>query len=132
VRATRVADILLAGQLGAAPVAASGNGSGAAPAIPRRTLSVLQLKEYAGQFVVPELDVVLSVAVDSTGLTIRPPSGGGALFRPASGETFDSEEELSVTFTRGRDRRITGFVLDAGRVRGLAAVRQTPGGSSIR
>jgi hypothetical protein len=92
----------------------------------------LQLQEYAGQFVVPELDVVLTVAVDSTGLTIRPPAGDAAFFRPLTSESFSSDQGLSVVFTRGRDRRITGFVLDAGRVRGISAVRQPPVGASHR
>jgi CubicO group peptidase (beta-lactamase class C family) len=133
-RAARIADILLAGQLASASADASppGRRTDSVNSSPRPGLSALQLQEYAGQFVVPELDVVLTVAVDSTGLTIRPPAGDAAFFRPLTSESFSSDQGLSVVFTRGRDRRITGFVLDAGRVRGIAAVRQPPVGASHR
>lgn len=133
-RAARVADILLASQLTpASPIASpSTSRADSVKAPPRPTLTALQLQQYTGQFVVPELDVVLTVAIDSTGLTIRPPSGDAAFFRPATPESFSSDQGLSVVFTRGRDRRVTGFVLDAGRVRGIAAVRQAPAGPSGR
>jgi CubicO group peptidase (beta-lactamase class C family) len=99
------------------------------PPIPRRrerypeekrepiTLSSSQLQEYRGKYYSDELDITYTFEVKNNDLILNLRETSSIL-KPYSTETFGWSRR-SLHFTRDRDKRITGFVLQAGRVKNI-------------
>jgi CubicO group peptidase (beta-lactamase class C family) len=119
--ANQVADIYLEDAFTEAPRQRTGTqqnrqrpGVRAEPA----SLSHVQLAEYGGSYYSPELDVVYTVSAGEGGLTLSVGKQSVRRLVPDGADVLRAGNR-SVRFQRGDDRGITGFLLDAGRVRNL-------------
>jgi hypothetical protein len=91
--------------------------------MPRFTPTAAELAAYAGDYYAPELDVTWRLAVNGNGLTAELRGRRLATLAPTTLDAFASTEGSSLTFTR-KGKRITGFTVQAGRVRNIAFARQ--------
>lgn len=78
----------------------------------------LRLEDYTGAYRSPELDVRYDVAVDNGQLTLRFPPGPLLRLSPMYRDGFTSAGR-TVRFVRDATGRVTGFLVFAGRVRGV-------------
>lgn len=123
--ADRVADVVLAGRLGEARPPAPPPGMTAPPAaVAPVRLDSVALAAFAGRYYLEELDVTYDIHVHEGGLMVRPGPGQALAFRPGAGDTFTGERGVRLRFTRDGRARVTGFSVDAGRVRGITGVRR--------
>lgn len=77
-----------------------------------------QLGAFAGRYRSSELDTELRIVASDSSLTIADRRPGSVIMRPIYADAFRGP--IGVTeFTRDASGRITGFVVNAGRVRGL-------------
>jgi CubicO group peptidase (beta-lactamase class C family) len=116
----RVADVVLAERL--APVGEGAARPAGAVAGPAEAAAVVRpaspLSAYAGRYVSEELGVTYEVAVRDDTLRLVPPGGGDRALTAAGGDEFGASGGWGVRFLRD-GVGISGFVLDAGRVRSL-------------
>jgi CubicO group peptidase (beta-lactamase class C family) len=91
--------------------------------VARWTPTAAQLAELAGRYASAELDTTWRLAVDGGKLYIRHRGMSDEPLEPTVTDAFRGDG-IGLTFTRGAGKRPTGFTLDAGRVRGVAFVRQ--------
>jgi CubicO group peptidase (beta-lactamase class C family) len=87
------------------------------------SLSAAQLAEYAGEYRCDEIETTYTLAPDSGGLSVSVNGRRSATIQPAYGDGF-LRQTTNLEFTRDARGRITGFVLQAGRVRDLRFVRR--------
>lgn len=119
VLALRVADVILEDRLGAAPaVAAAGDGAGedGSGSAPRRATGVPA--DYGGRYVSEELLATYELSASDGVLTVARPDGAVLELTPLGEDRFRVEGGATVRFVRD-GARVTGFILDAGRVRNL-------------
>jgi hypothetical protein len=124
--ADSVAAIVLRDRMGPAPVATAPAGTAAPTARPPRTPAVItpaQASEYTGSYDAPEVDVTYQVQADTVGITLRIGRTANERLAPSGPDAFGDPRGLSVTFTRDARGRVTGFSINAGRVRGIVATR---------
>lgn len=120
--AEQVAGIYLADHFTEAPsvataVAAAPRGEGAeTPALP--VLTTARLQEYAGRYHADELDVDYTLILEGDQLTLHRPAASSAALTPTGPDTFRAGTR-TIRFTRDSRGQLTGFTLDAGRVRGV-------------
>lgn len=100
------------------------------PPVPRRrerypeekrepiTLSSSQLQEYIGKYYSDELDITYTFEVKNNNLILNLRETSSIL-KPYSIETFGWDRR-NLCFTRDIEKRITGFVLQAGRVKNIS------------
>jgi len=81
------------------------------------TLLSSQLQKYAGIYYSDELDITYTLDVENNNLVLKLRETSSSL-TPYSTETFGWGRR-NLNFTRDRDKKITGFVLQAGRVKNL-------------
>jgi len=81
------------------------------------TLLSSQLQKYAGIYYSDELDITYTLDVENNNLVLKLRETASSL-TPYSTETFGWGRR-NLNFTRDRDKKITGFVLQAGRVKNL-------------
>ena len=81
------------------------------------TLSSSQLQEYAGNYYSDELDITYTLDVENSNLVLKLRETSSTL-TPYSTESFGWRRR-DLNFERDREEKITGFVLQAGRVRNL-------------
>jgi CubicO group peptidase (beta-lactamase class C family) len=82
-----------------------------------------ELGAYAGDYYAPELDVTWRILIDGDGLKAELRGRELARLTPTMADAFSSTEGSSLTFVR-KGKRITGFTVQAGRVRNIAFTRQ--------
>ena len=123
--AERVADVVLAREFAGAPVPAPAPASAAsgraAPPVAAVTIDATTLPDFAGRFHSDELDATYTVVAQGEGLAMR--RRGPALTLTAAGTDQFRAGGLTARFTRDTSSRVTGFTLDAGRVKGLTFTR---------
>jgi CubicO group peptidase (beta-lactamase class C family) len=85
--------------------------------------TAMKLADYLGSYHSPEVDVTWQVRPDSGGLVAMRDGRRVGKLDPVSRDLF-LEDGSTVQFTRDRAGRVTGFVLEAGRVRHLRFDRQ--------
>jgi CubicO group peptidase (beta-lactamase class C family) len=117
--ALRVADVVLDDRLGPAPaVAAAVDGSDedglASP--PRRPTGAPA--DYAGRYVSDELLATYELSAAEGVLTVTRPDGAVLELTPLGEDRFRVDGGATIRFLR-HGARVTGFILDAGRVRNL-------------
>jgi len=83
-----------------------------------------ELQEYAGTYYSDELDAPFVGSVRERGLVVTLASGDETPFTPTVRDAFASATQLAVMFVRDANRRVSGFTVNAGRVRGIAARRR--------
>ena len=130
--ATKIAEIYLGDRMGPAPAppAASKPEVKPAPAAkrPPAAPSETQLREYAGEYVCEELlDARYRVVIIDGKLAIRTRTLPSLALDPAGADRFlpSSSEwgRITFEFARGPGKSITGFIVNAGRMRGVAFVK---------
>ncbi len=99
-----------------------GQGAAATPAEGRITTA---LAAFAGSYYSDELDVTYLVSVRDTALTIQVRGRPAATLTRSADDTFARSGTGSLRFTKGRNGRIDGFVMSAGRVQNLKFVKRT-------
>lgn len=114
--ARRVAEVYLGERMIAAP-AGGGSAAQQQQAAPPRGLNATEGAEFAGSYRSDELDAIYVFAVDSGQLVMRSGSSRSVVRR--SGADVLNAGNVTLRFARDASRRITGFSLDAGRVRGI-------------
>jgi len=82
-----------------------------------------KLADYVGSYYTPEVDVVWQVRPDSGGLVVMRDGRRVGKLDAVSRDVF-LQGGNTVEFTRDRSGRVTGFVLEAGRVRHMRFNRQ--------
>jgi CubicO group peptidase (beta-lactamase class C family) len=82
-----------------------------------------RLADFAGDYVSDELDIRYAVAVDSGRLVVRLVGTPERPLAPIVADVFRAGDGIVLTFGRDPSRRVTGFTVDAGRVRGIGFVR---------
>jgi len=90
----------------------------------RRQATAADLAAYSGSYFSPELDITYRLYVSGNRLMFEIPYATEQELSPMFGETFENPAYGSFTFARGGDGSVTGFTLQAGRVRNLAFSRQ--------
>lgn len=87
------------------------------------TPTAAQMAEYIGSYIAGEVDVTYAIAADASALVLQY-AGNTIRLRPSVKDAFTDGRQLSVTFQRDPRGRVTRFLIDAGRVRGIAAERR--------
>jgi hypothetical protein len=87
------------------------------------TPTAAQLAALAGRYRSPELDVVLTVAVQDGALTLTPRPGATQRLAPAWPDAFTTDGE-TVWFTRDAKGRVTALHIGGGRMWDLVVPRQ--------
>ncbi len=85
--------------------------------------SIERMQEFTGSFYSPELDVSYVVELRDGELHVTRPGSDESPMRVVDNDEF-TVAGWSVKFTRNETGRIGGFLLDAGRVRGLRFERR--------
>jgi CubicO group peptidase (beta-lactamase class C family) len=127
--ATKIAEIYLGDRMeparAAAPPAAKPT---PAPKTPPAILSEAQLREFAGEYVCEELlDARYRVVIADGKMAIRTRNLSALALDPAGTDRFlpPSSEwgRITFEFIRGVGKAVTGFTVNAGRMRGVAFVK---------
>lgn len=88
--------------------------------------SPTDLTAYAGEYWSDELQVTYKLAVGDGKLHLRAKNLPTGPLRPTVADEFDlAGSPIVIHFTRGADQHITGFLLDAGRTRGMVFTRRS-------
>ena len=87
------------------------------------TYDAARLAGFAGEYVSDELDIRYTIAADSGALTVRLAGVPARRLAPTVADTFRDADGIALRFRRDGSRRVTGFTVDAGRVRGIEFVR---------
>jgi CubicO group peptidase (beta-lactamase class C family) len=91
--------------------------------VPREP-SPVELEEFAGIYLSDELGVSYALAVEEGSLVFRIVRHEAHELEPLFGEVFGSDDYGVFEFQRRADGAVTGFLLDAGRVRNLEFTRR--------
>lgn len=84
-----------------------------------------QLSEYAGAYYSDEIDSTYRLAVQEGKLVLLRKKYPPATLQPQFSDAFNSYSNLgTIRFTRDPNNRVTGFILDAGRIRNFQFVKQ--------
>jgi CubicO group peptidase (beta-lactamase class C family) len=83
----------------------------------------VNLESYVGDYYSPEVQVTWTIRADSGALVVERDGRRIGTLEPAYRDVF-MRDGSAMAFTRDRSGRISGFQLEAGRVRHLAFVRQ--------
>lgn len=122
--AQRVADVYLAEQFKTTESKAS-TMRGTPPKLPDPiTLTAEQLAEYTGGYYSEELDTTYKLAVENDKLFAIDRNENKRLLTPRSRELFTLIQGAQFEFTRDASGKVTGFGVNAGRIRGVRFVRK--------
>jgi CubicO group peptidase (beta-lactamase class C family) len=121
--ADRVADLYLRDLMQPEPPSVVGDDEEGGTDSSAAMLPLAALQPYTGTYYGDELEVTYTISADSSGLIVRVKSKELTRLKPGKAGEF-SDGYIHVVFTRNRKKQISGFVLDAGRVRGILFVRK--------
>ena len=117
-RALRVAEVYIGALMDAPDEAPEADASAEAPppALPES-----RLREYAGHYRSPELDMTYEVVADANGLIVRHWRFAPSALSPAGDDTFTGSPRRfpEVRFRRDASGRVTAFTVTGARVRNL-------------
>jgi len=82
-------------------------------------LTAASLAEYSGVYYSDELDTRYTVIVKDDRLVVRRRKFEDATLAPKAPDEFDAKNAATIKFTRDSQKRVSGFELNAGRVRHL-------------
>ena len=80
--------------------------------------------DYAGRYYSEELDVTYVLRPEGAGLRLQVPGQPEQALEAGPADTFENPDYGSFAFLRGPDGAVSGFRLQAGRVRNLAFIRR--------
>lgn len=92
--------------------------------VPTFTPTAAQLAEFAATYYAEELDVEYRITADSAGLGIGLRGRQLTHVTPTFAEAFSGDQGENLLFTRDRKGRVTGFTVQAGRVRNITFARK--------
>ncbi|MFN4257562.1 MAG: DUF3471 domain-containing protein, partial [Saprospiraceae bacterium] len=122
--AQRVADLYLAEQFKTTESKAS-TMRGTSPKLPDPiTLTAEQLAEYTGRYYSEELDATYKLAVENGKLFAMDRNESKRSLTPRSRELFTLIQGAQFEFTRDTAGKITGFGVNAGRIRGVRFMKK--------
>jgi CubicO group peptidase (beta-lactamase class C family) len=125
--AYQVAEIYLADRLKQEATASAPTNVAQPPPRPQpeagRALTAAQLAEYVGEYYSEELQTTYKVVGEGDKLSVKRRNRPDSALTPTIKDTF-TLGGLSFNFNRDGQKRITGFKLDAGRVRNLRFVKK--------
>ena len=81
---------------------------------------------YAGRYVAPEADAVVTITADGEALVATNGPDFSGTLAPADRDVFTIPSVGTFVFDRGRGGRVSGFRLFSGRLRGLRFEREEP------
>jgi CubicO group peptidase (beta-lactamase class C family) len=87
------------------------------------TPSRAELGAFAGTYYSEELDVTYNLALGDSGLVVRHRKIQDSRLTPAFPDAFTSDEDVTFIFTRDRSRKVVGFTITDGRMRGVKFAR---------
>lgn len=93
-------------------------------AVPLATLTPTQLAEYAGEYFSEELNVTYVLKFEGGKLYYQQRRAPQTNLSPIIKDTFTANS-LQFNFLRDRQQRISGFTINAGRVRNLRFIKKT-------
>ena len=93
-------------------------------AVPEAKPTAGELSAYAGTYYSEELDATYRIVLEEGKLRVKRKRGPDAVLAPLFADGFASDGGPSLIFERDARRRVTGFELNAGRVRHLRFVRR--------
>ena len=89
------------------------------------TPTAAELAAYAGDYWSDELQVTYAFALEDGKLAVRTKNLPPWMLRPTVSDEFDvSGASVTIRFTRDAKNQLTGFLLDAGRTRGMVFTRR--------
>lgn len=83
------------------------------------TPSRVELGAFAGTFYSEELDATYNVTLGDSGLVVRHRKLQDARLTPAFSDGFTNDDDVTLIFTRDRSRKVDGFTITDGRMRGV-------------
>ncbi|MDX2034625.1 MAG: serine hydrolase domain-containing protein [Blastocatellia bacterium] len=119
--ARKVVDLYLGDKL--KPVEARAEAPRGATPPPVVTAAPAQLADYAGAFYSPELDATYQIVVEDGKLQVRP-GKGARLALIAQGNDGFKAFMTEIRFTRDATNRVTGLILNGGRVKNLQFMKK--------
>ena len=78
-----------------------------------------QLAEFAGTYRSEEIDATYTIAMQDAGLVLRRRNVDDTPLQPQFANTFSAVGTGSFSFVRDQQNRVSGFLLNTGRIRGL-------------
>ena len=90
----------------------------------RRQISSEEIEQYTGDYYSPELDIHYLLQLQDGMLTFSLDDEGPQELTAMFDETFENPDYGSFTFQRDAGGAVTGYLLQSGRVRNLAFLRQ--------
>ena len=84
-----------------------------------------QLTEYAGGYYSDELDTRYTVILKDDKLVVRRRKFQDTTLTPKSADEFSTDNVGTIKFTRDAQKRVSGFEINAGRIRHLQFVKQS-------
>ena len=122
--ADAVAAIVLREQMSAPAAPAPAPPRPATPAAAAaQALTAAKAAEYVGAYHAPEVDATYQVNATTEGITLQFGRNSNDRLAASGLDTFGDPRGVSVTFARDARGRVTSFVINAGRVRGIVATR---------
>ena len=117
-RALRVAEVFAGEAMGPAP---EPTGTAEITDAPAPMPAEAQLREYAGRYRSPELDMTYEIVADGGGLVARHWRAGPSALAPAGEDAFSGNPRLfpELRFRRDGSGRVVAFTVTGGRVRDL-------------
>jgi len=94
-------------------------------AVPAAIPTPSELKDYVGPYVSEEIDPIYRISVTDGKLTLARLKNAPAVLKPATKDVFTARIG-TLRFVRDANLRVTGFVLDGGRVKNFKFMRMSP------
>jgi hypothetical protein len=92
--------------------------------VPSFDPTAAELAEYPGAFVSEEIDPIYRIAIQDDKLTLSRLKHKPETLRPATRDVFIGDIG-TIRFTRDASKKISGFILDAGRVQNFKFTKRT-------
>lgn len=121
--AERIADVYLTDRMQPLAQVASSPNAAARESARAEMLDAARLREYAGLYHAPELEVDYQLALDGAVLRLYRPAAAAVSLVPSGTDTFRAGS-WTLIFTRDDRGTVSGFRVDAGRVRGPRFARK--------
>ena len=90
--------------------------------------STIDLRSSVGEYRSLEIDVTYTVALEGSGLAVRPPGGAHIVLQPVAKDVFAGDSVGTVKFLRDARGAVSGFTVNRDKARGIRFDRVKPAG----
>ncbi|PYQ73411.1 MAG: hypothetical protein DMG04_13860 [Acidobacteria bacterium] len=90
--------------------------------------STMDLRSSVGEYRSLEIDVTYTVALEGSGLAVRPPGGAHIVLQPVAKDVFAGDSVGTVKFLRDARGAVSGFTVNRDKARGIRFDRVKPAG----